>query len=390
MTKLFMLITSLAGGGAERVASELSLNLSPNIKRQVITLTDEVCYPSNEPPLSINIKFQRPLALSVLCAFLKGTIVYRKLIKENKPQFSLSFLALDNLINLASSYGNNKTNCIISVHTSLSMKYDNSLQNRVLKYIISVVYNQADMVIAVSEGVREELICDFKISPDKVKVLYNPVNLGNVERLAEKKIDDNNWFDGDIPLIINMGRLTKAKGQWHLIRAFSELRQHRECKLAIIGYGELKEYLESLVEQLNLSDDVIFLGWQDNPYKYISHASFFVLSSLWEALPYALTEAMACGCPIISTDCKYGPREILGDGEYGILVPPMDGDARSALEPLSTSEKCLSRAMMNLLDNSELRDLYAQKSKEGVKYFTIEKCMQEYEKLFHDSGPKPS
>lgn len=377
-----MLITSLAGGGAERVASELSLNLSPNISRQIIILTDDVCYPSKEPPLSMNLKFQGPLALSIPYAFLKGTMAYKKLKTENKPRFSLSFLTLDNLINLASGYGNYKTKNIISVHTSLSMKYKDSPKNRIIKYMISVIYKRADLVIAVSEGVRQELIYDFNISPDNVKVLYNPVDLDNVKRLAEKEIDNDNWFNEDTPLFINMGRLTKAKGQWHLIRAFSELRQHRKCKLAIIGYGELKEYLEDLVKQLNLSDDVLFLGWQDNPYKYISRSSFFVLSSLWEALPYALTEAMACGCPIISTDCNYGPREILGDNRYGILVPPMDGDMRSALEPLSTNEKILSQAMMNFLDNSELRDYYAQKSKERAKYFSTVTCIREYEKIF--------
>ncbi|WP_440945533.1 glycosyltransferase [Methanosarcina sp. T3] len=384
MTKLLMLITSLAGGGAERVASELSLNLNQNIDRRIVILTDKVTYPSNESPLSLDIKFQKPLAISVFYAFIKGTVTYRRLIKENKPQFSLSFLALDNLINIASSYGNNKITNIISVHTSISMKYPDSLKNRIIKYMMSKTYQRADLIIAVSEGVRGELICDLNINPDKVKVLYNPVDLDNVKKLAEKEIDSNDWFDEDTPLIVNMGRLTRAKGQWHLIRAFSELRQHKKCKLAIIGYGELKDYLESLVEQLNLSDDVIFLGWQENPYKYISRASFFVLSSVWEALPYALTEAMACGCPIISTDCKYGPREILSDGKYGVLVPPMDGNFRSALEPLFTSEKCMSKAMMNFLDNLELRDFYSQKSKERAKDFAIEKCIQEYEKILNE------
>lgn len=377
-----MLITSLAGGGAERVASELSLNLSPSIDRQIVTLTDEVSYPSNKPPLSLGIKFRKPLPLSFIYAFLRGTIKYRSLIKEIKPQFSLSFLALDNLINIFSNYGNTKTKSIISVHTSLSMKYNNSLKNRIIKYMISIIYKKADIIVAVSKGVKEELIYDFNINPDKVKVLYNPVDLGSVERLAEKEIGNNNWFDEDIPLITNMGRLTKAKGQWHLIRAFSELRKQQKCKLAIMGYGELKEYLESLVKQLNLSDDIIFLGWQENPYKYISRSSFFVLSSIWEALPYALTEAMACGCPIISTDCKYGPREILSEGKCGVLIPPMDGNFRNALEPLSTNEKHMYKAMMDFLDNSELRDLYAQKSKERAKDFAIEKCIQEYEKIF--------
>jgi glycosyltransferase involved in cell wall biosynthesis len=93
---------------------------------------------------------------------------------------------------------------------------------------------------------------------------------------------------------------------------------------------------------------------------------------------------MACGCPIISTDCKYGPREILGDNKYGILVPPLDGNMHSASEPLSTNEKYLCAAMMNLLDDNELRVHYAQKSKERSNYFSTDNCIGEYEKLFKE------
>ena len=377
-----MLITSLAGGGAERVASELSLNLSSEINRQIIILTDEVSYPSKEPPLSLGIKFRKPLTLSIPYSFLLGVIKYRKLLKTHKPDASLSFLTLDNFINIISNYGNRDTKTIISVHIALSMKFKNSLQDRIAKLVIKKLYSQADLIVAVSEGVRDELVSDFKIKPDKIKVLYNAVDISKIQTLSDECIDDESWFNEDIPLIINVGRLAIQKGQWHLIRAFSEVRQHKKCRLVIRGNGELKEYLENLVKELNLSDDVKFLGWKENPYKYIAKASFFVSSSLWEALPYALTESMACGCPIISTDCKYGPREILGENEYGMLVPPMDGKLRSALEPLSTNEKYLSRAIINLLDNAELRDFYAQKSKGRVKNFAVEKCIKEYEKIF--------
>ncbi len=92
---------------------------------------------------------------------------------------------------------------------------------------------------------------------------------------------------------------------------------------------------------------------------------------------------MACGCPVISTDCKYGPREILDDNVYGVLIPPMDGEFHGALEPLSTSEKCLSRAIKNFVDNPKLMEFYAQKSQERAKDFAVEKCVKEYEKIFN-------
>lgn len=381
MSNLFLLITSLAGGGAEKVASELSLNLSPNIERQIVTLTDEVSYPSNKPPLSLGIKFQKPVVLSILYSFPLSIIKYKKLLITHKPDVSLSFLTLDNFINIISTYGNRDIKTIISIHIALSMKFKNSLQDRIAKLLIKNLYNQADLIVAVSEGVKNELVSDFNIESDKIKVLYNSVDISKIQKLSKECIDDESWFNEDIPLIINIGRLTIQKGQWHLIRAFSEVRQYKKCKLVIRGNGELQAYLESLVKELNLSNDVKFLGWKENPYKYIAKSSFCVSSSLWEALPYALTESMACGCPIISTDCKYGPREILGENEFGILVPPMDGKFRNALEPLSKNEKDLSRAMINFLDNAELRNFYAQKSKERVKHFAVDKCIKEYEKI---------
>lgn len=384
MTKLLLLITSLAGGGAERVASELSLNLDSNINRQIVTLTDEVCYPSNQPPLSMGIKFQKPLALGIISAFLKGVFEYRKIIKKYEAEYSLSFLTLDNFINIVANYGNKKTKTIISVHIALSMKFRDSLKDKLAKIILKNLYNKADLVIAVSEGVRYELIRDFKINPDKVKVLYNPVDITKIRFLSLDPVQDEPWFNENIPIVINVGRLTKQKGQWHLIRAFSKVRGQINCRLVIRGNGELKPYLENLVEELNLGKDVIFLEWKDNPFKYISKATIFASSSLWEALPYALTETMACGCPIISTNCKYGPQEILGNNEYGILVPPMDGKMYNGLDPLTAEEVLLAEAILKLLECESLRTAYSIKSLERASEFELKKCIDRYEKCLHE------
>ncbi|WP_152558004.1 MULTISPECIES: glycosyltransferase [Methanosarcina] len=384
MTKLLMLITSLAGGGAERVASELSLNLSPSIDRQIVTLTDEVSYPSNKPPLSLGIEFRKPLALSFVYAFLRGVFEYKKLLREHKPEYSLSFLTLDNFINIVSNYGNRNTKTVISVHIALSMKFRNSLKDKIAKIIVKKLYNKADLVIAVSEGVRNELIKDFKINPDKVKVLYNPVDVNKIKYLSREVVQDEKWFSENIPIIINVGRLAKQKGQWHLIRAFSKVREQINCRLVIRGNGELKPYLQNLVDELHLTKDVIFLEWKDNPFKYISKATVFASSSLWEALPYALTETMACGCPIISTNCKYGPQEILGNNEYGILVPPMDGKTYTGVDPLTAEEISLAESIIKLLKCENLRSVYSAKSLERASEFELIKCIEKYEKCLYE------
>ncbi len=378
-----MLITSLAGGGAERVASELSLNISPKISRRIVILTDEISYSSNEPPLSMAINFQKPLALSYIYAFLKGTIKYKKLLTKNKPDVSLSFLTLDNLINIISCYGNKSTKTVISVHIALSMKFRDSHKDKIAKIIIKNLYNKADLVIAVSEGVRYELVHDFNIDPDKVKVLYNPVDINKIKRLSKDPVQDEEWFNESIPIIMNIGRLVKQKGQWHLIRAFSKVRKETACRLVIRGNGELKPYLQNLIKELDLTQDVIFLEWKENPFKYVSKATIFASTSLWEALPYALTETLACGRPVISTNCKYGPQEILGDNEYGILVPPMDGVMYNGNAPLTAEEICLANTIIKLLKDENLRIFYSNKSVKRASEFELKKCIDKYERYLY-------
>jgi len=383
MVKLLMLITSLAGGGAERVVSELSLNLSSNISRRIITLTNRISYPSNIPPLSMNFNYGGTADINMIYTAFMGIINYREILKNYKPDVSISFLVLDNFINVLSNIVNNKAKVIVSVHTVLSMRFRKSPIDRFSKFLIKILYNKADLIIAVSRGIRDELVRDFNINPKKIRVVYNPIDIEKIQYLARDEVNDE-WFDGELPIIINMGRLTEAKGQWHLIRAFSKVRKRKQCKLVICGNGELKLYLENLVRNLDLKNDVKFLGWQDNPFKYISEASIFVSSSLWDALPCALIEAMTCDCPVIATDCKYGSSEILGDGKFGILTPPLDGRFYNASDPLTLEEEYLANTIIKLLDNQELRNNYSKKARMRVVNFDQKIILKLYEDIIYD------
>ena len=383
-----MLITSLAGGGAERVASELSLNLSPNIQRRIVTLTNEISYPSNMPPLSMNFNLKDAGVIKMVYATLMGVIRYKEISKSYKPDVSISFLVLDNFINVLSNIGNKKTKVIVSVHIALSMKFRKSIIDMFAKFLIKILYNKADLVIAVSEGVRKELEQVFNINPEKIRLLYNPLDIEKIQHLAKEEVNDE-WFDGEIPLLINMGRLAEQKGHWHLIRAFSNVNERKQCRLVIRGNGELKPYLEKLVRDLDLSNDVSFLGWQDNPFKYISKASIFVSSSLWEALPCALIESMACGCPVIATDCKYGPSEILENGKFGILTPPLDGKFYEASDSLTPEEEYLANEISKFLEDQNIRKIYSEKGKKRAKSFDKSKSMRAYQNMI-EKIVKPS
>src|SRR5690606_7355967 len=124
---------------------------------------------------------------------------------------------------------------------------------------------------------------------------------------------------GDSPIILGVGRLSAQKDFPTLLRAFSRVRTLRPARLAILGEGPARTELEELARQLDCEDDVLLPGFQNNPFSWMTSSRVFVLSSLWEGLPGALVQAMACGVPVISTDCNSGPAEILEGGKWGTL-----------------------------------------------------------------------
>jgi glycosyltransferase involved in cell wall biosynthesis len=152
---------------------------------------------------------------------------------------------------------------------------------------------------------------------------------------------------GEPPVILGVGRLTVQKDFPTLIRAFARVRQKRNARLLILGEGELRSELNALVAELGLQADVALPGFVENPFVFMRHASLFVLSSAWEGFGNVLVEAMACGMPVVSTDCPSGPAEILQNGKWGRLVPVGDVQA-------------LSEALLATLEESTHPDVAAR------------------------------
>jgi glycosyltransferase involved in cell wall biosynthesis len=176
-------------------------------------------------------------------------------------------------------------------------------------------------VIAISQGLADHFLGLTGADPGKVHVIHNPAVPPGLADLAAERLDDP-WLKPDQPpVIVAVGRLTEQKDFPTLIRAFAALRATRPCRLMILGQGELLETLKALCGVLGVADDVRFCGFQANPWNYMRGASVFVLSSAWEGFGNVLAEALSLGVPVVSTDCPYGPREILQGGRLGRLVP---------------------------------------------------------------------
>jgi glycosyltransferase involved in cell wall biosynthesis len=193
----------------------------------------------------------------------------------------------------------------------------------------------------VSQGVADDLAAVTGIRRERLRVIYNPVVSQRMRDLAREPPTlstgcPHPWFaPGAPPVVLALGRLTVLKDYPSLIRAFGLLRRKHEVRLMILGEGQERPRLEGLVAQLGLCDCVALPGFGANPYAYLARAALFVLSSISEALPTALIEAMALGTPVVATDCKCGPKEVLQDGRYGALVPT--GDVAALAEAMSAT-----------------------------------------------------
>jgi len=224
------------------------------------------------------------------------------------------------------------TRLVISERSTLSQMVKHlpdHLRLRLMPQLVRWFYPWADCIVAVSQGVAEDLRQLLKISDTRIQVIYNPVVTPDLRDQAQTDLD-HPWFqNGKPPVVLAIGRLTAPKDYPLLIAAFARVLKTQRARLLILGEGEERPALESLIQDLGLGSDVSMPGFVSNPFPYIVRSAAFVLSSRWEGLPGALIEAMYCGIPLISTDCPSGPREILLDGKYGRLVPIQDVEALS-------------------------------------------------------------
>lgn len=224
-------------------------------------------------------------------------------------------------------------------------------------------YGNAHAIVAVSEGVAQELSQISSSLGQRVHVIYNPIDLDRISALAEKELD-HPWFQlGQPPVLLAAGRLHEQKDYPTLLRAFKMVRTKRTVRLAILGEGRERVRLDKLIRELAIDDAVDLLGFRMNPFVYMAKAAAFVLSSAWEGLANVLIEALACGCRVVSTDCQYGPAEILDKGRYGLLVPVGSPEALAAaigmaLDQPPDPEKAKKRA--RVFDITSISDKYLQ------------------------------
>ncbi|MEM8613196.1 MAG: glycosyltransferase, partial [Cyanobacteria bacterium P01_H01_bin.105] len=326
-----LFIPNLDGGGAERVMLHLAEGFSKRgFNVDLVVAQAEGAYLSNIPDAIrlVNLDAKSPVLLF-------KTIALKQYLKQEQPAFLISTLDIFSSATWAKRLAGVKTQVVMCVQTNLSQQFRDRhamLMQKLKWAVVQRFYPLADAIVTASEGVARDLEQHTKIPMQQMTVIHNPVVTSDFTQKTQATVT-HPWFaDDQPPVLLGVGRIVKQKSFATLIHAFARVRKRHPAKLMILGdvdprEPDVKPELELLIEKFGLQDDVLFLGFVENPYAYMARANVFVLSSIYEGFGNVVAEAIAAGTPVVSTDCESGPAEILNKGQYGELVPVGDHEA---------------------------------------------------------------
>jgi len=379
MKKIAIFVPYLRESGVCKVAANQSIMFHrAGYEVDLIVMDDNAVYPYAGNLVNLNIKSRKGL-LKIL-TYVELFIKFKK--HKNKKHYDIVLSHTPHCDLISAGLSKNELT-IVTVHSDIAKKYS-KISQLALRYIVM----KATSVVTVSKYTKQQVIDKFPKYAEKIHFIYNNLDLENIDNQAKEKppLSSNTRY------ILSVGRFSHEKGQWHLIKVFARLSKiFPKLKLVMIGSGNLENDLKKLVEKLNISEKVLFEGFQSNPYKYMYSADLLVLPSLHEGFALVLIEAMACGTTIIATDCA-GPREIIAPSkdiaecldynekfEYGFLLPNFANFDDFHKDILNEGEKLLLFKMGEILKDPKLLE---NNNRERAVYFSEEQTVKQWKNLF--------
>jgi len=368
--KITFFIPNLEVGGAEKVTVNLLKWLNRDNFSPQLLLQEKKGYHLGAVPRDV---FVADFSGSNLFFCFLKLMAY---LKEDRPDVFVSVFPRFSVVSiLAKIFSKSPVKLIIVEHSIFSSTAVNArtffrrfVAKFMFPFLMRHLYKFSEAIICVSKGVAEDISKIIGLT-NKIKIIYNPIISDEIYRLSKDPIDEAYAEREGMPVVLAVGRLAIAKDYPTLLKAFQIVSKSIPTKLVILGSGEEQRKLVEFVRKLKISDRVYFLGLQENPYKFMANASVFVLSSKQEGFSTVIVEAMACGLPVVSTDCKSGPSEIITDMQSGFLVKV--GDSRM-----------MANAIIEVLEDRDLRDRFSKRGRERAKDFTAQIKTKEYENIF--------
>ncbi|MEY2977559.1 MAG: glycosyltransferase [Prochlorotrichaceae cyanobacterium] len=354
-----ILMRWLRGGGAERICATLANQLAEcgyQVDLILFKAEGEYLETLHEKINVIDLAltsvtarkgWKPPSSLQSLRAIFR-LIDY---IRTHNPKVILASTHYVNEVAILSKFFvRNPPQVIIAEHTHVSTesKYSEPISARLIPFSIKLLYPFANKIVAVSQGVADDLNHHLMFKRN-ISVIYNPVINSQLYEQSEQGIE-HPWFQQkDRPVLVASGRFVCQKDFLTLIKAFAKVLERQKAYLILLGDGVEKKKIIALIQSLNLEEYVFLTGFISNPYAYLKQADLFVSSSRWEGLPTTIIEALALQIPVVATDCPSGPAEILKNGEYGYLIPVGDEVALAAaiVLALRSEPKCVPQSWIN-------------------------------------------
>lgn len=350
---------TLADGGADRVTVTVLQHLdrsrfAPSLAlvRRTGVLVDEV--PRDVPVIDLGAP-----RLATAVPYLA------RAIRELRPDVVLCTAGGANVVAVAAHrLAGSKARLVLSERNALRRSNLSGMRIAVELRLKRFAYRRADLVTAVSEGVADDLVELLALDRRRVQVVYNPLIADDLAVRASEPVA-HPWFAEPDPVLLAVGRLVEAKDYPTMLDVLAAVRRSTAARLIVLGEGPLRGELEARARAMGLGDAVAFLGFDRNPYRYMKRARLLIQSSRAEGLPGTLVQSLACGTPVVATDCDHGPREVVRDGVDGFLVPVGDSGA-------------LAARVVELLRDGALRGRLGAAGAEGARRFSIASSMQRY------------
>jgi len=373
--KILYLHPTFTFGGAERTSLNLLTGLNKDRFKVTLVTSREIASYFSGVQLE-KVIYVEDIGMGVWFGGLYGLYndirIARRLMSEEKPDIAFGMMHYaSTILALAKKLFRLKAK-IISSPRGPSTHYLRSCFERKsdrlrLGLLFTLFCKWSDGLVVPSAGTKEDCVKNFGARAERVRVINNSIDADEVGRMSLATPDPPPLGDGMV--IATAGRLSMEKNMPLLLKAFSSLRSIDRVKLLVIGDGPERGKLESLSGELGIGDDTVFVGFQENPYPYLRRADLFVHTCLVEGFGNIIVEAMACGVPVVATDCPCGPREIIRDGESGILVPMDDSEA-------------LAQTIHRLLHDRGRRELLAEQGSLRARDFSIGRMVKAYEEFF--------